>query len=736
MTTATPPRHQQPMMPRPGSAPGGGGVGGMAPIDPIKMIKQYAPLLVICAVIGLALGVAAHLVLVRVAPKYSSFVLYEISPPQADIKKVNEDQNFNQEEHTRFMGTQKAIMVSEAVVQAAVRAPEVWETEWAKPFMSRGSINVPAASRELEKNLSARDISNTNIIRLSMSGGNATDVATIVNAVNRAYLEDIRQQDNRVTADQREALSALLKGTRETIARLEGQRDSLVTDGGLDAIEAQASSANMEIFELGRQKAEVEAAIAGRRSILESYAAMIEQGRVVQYPDRLREAANQDLLIRNIDSEIAGLHADERALKLQGFGDNHPSVKQIRTYIEAKKQERQAKFEQTLRQLFDADVDAMRSGLASFEAQLKSIEERMVVAQKKKEEALSARLRAEQLALQIEVNTRQANELDTTIKTMDSKRELKVANRVRVLRTGQIPTNVSFPKAIVIVPLGLVLLPTLVGGIVLLRELFDQRVRGPADIAIIPRLRVLGVIPNASEDPARPANVATAFRDSPTGAITESYRQLKAPLAKRMDQMGYKSLLVVSGMPGSGGTSVVTNLAMIAAASDQRVLIIDANLRRPGVHKVFGLQEGPGLGDVLEGSATMDSAVQATSVANLSVLGAGSGASRRMPERLTTETMSALIRDAGAVYDLVLIDAAPAIVSGDGLALANRCDAVVLVVRALSEKRGLVARLQNQFGDTRAELLGIILNAARSSAGGYFRRNIKATHEYQKAAKA
>ena len=89
------------------------------------------------------------------------------------------------------------------------------------------------------------------------------------------------------------------------------------------------------------------------------------------------------------------------------------------------------------------------------------------------------------------------------------------------------------------------------------------------------------------------------------------------------------------------------------------------------------------------------------------------------------------IRDACAKYDLVIVDTAPAMVAGDGLALASRCDSVVLVVRALAEKRGLVARIRDQLADTRAEFLGVVVNAVKASAGGYLRRNIRTSYEYQ-----
>lgn len=732
MTTATPPRPPQTPTPRPGPAPAGAGAG-MAPIDPIKLIKQYAPLLVTCFVIGAVLGAAAHLVLQRVAPRYTSFALYEIFPPEPDPTVIDQS-NFNQDELDRFMGTQVQIILSDQVLQNAVRDPAVEEqTTWAKQFGKKGQAYVNAASRELQKRLTARVLSNTNIIRVSLTGSNANDVATIVNAVHRAYFEDMFQRDSMAGVDKRQVLARMLNDKREAIRGMTLKRDRLVDEGGLESPEMEAQSASMEAFKLAEKVVEARAMISIAESQLNEYISLLQDGRVLHYPDRIREAATQDPIIKSIDSAITDLKALERQLLLDGRGENHSEVKSVRSMIEAKTQERQVKHEATMRALFDAAVDEMKATLAAYQAQLRDIEQKMEIASARRRELLKKKLEVDELNLQIEQANKAADELDATIKTMESRRELKVANRVRVLRLAQTPTSMSFPKAIIMIPAGAVLLPSLVGGIVLLREIFDQRVRSTADVAIIPRLRVLGVVPDAAEDPARPANVATAYRDAPLGAVTESFRQVRAPIIKKMEQMGHKSLLVVAGMPGSGATSVVSNLGMIAAASDQRVLIVDANLRRPGVHKLFNLAEGPGLGDVLAGAATLESAAQPTDMPNLSVLSAGSAENRRNPERLATDAMANLLREAGASYDLVLIDSAPAVVSGDAASMANLCDASILVVRALSEKRGLVARLQNQFAEARAELLGVILNGARSSAGGYLKRNIDLTHKYQKA---
>jgi capsular exopolysaccharide synthesis family protein len=238
------------------------------------------------------------------------------------------------------------------------------------------------------------------------------------------------------------------------------------------------------------------------------------------------------------------------------------------------------------------------------------------------------------------------------------------------------------------------------------------------------------MVPDASEDPAGASAVETAFRDRERGVMAESFRQIRSGLLKRMNQMDQKTLLIVSGMPGSGATSVISNLAYSFAAADRRVLVIDANLRRPAHHRIFGLPEAPGLADVLAGTHTLDNTVQRSADRRVDVLVAGTR-ENRVFERLSTDAMGAVLRRAREQYDLVLIDAAPMVVSGDALGLASRCDASLLVVRALSEKRGMVARLRNELAEAKAELLGILVNGVKSAAGGYLKGNIKATHDYQ-----
>lgn len=731
MTTATTPRPQAPATKSPIPPPPAPTAHGVTPVDPIKLLKQHAPLLILCVMLGSAIGLGSHFAILRTWPIFRAGVLYECAPP---IKTLTKEDNtvYSQEEHDRYMGTQTALMTSDLVFQATAKDPEVQRTRWAKRYVnSKGEYQPKDAALALDNRLTARVQPMTNLIRLTCSWKYADDAATIVNAANRAYLEDAKNYARRMDNDRREVLARRLKDIRDSIDSLVSQRERLIAEKGLTSETTQGSNLFAEIQSLQAERAVVAGRVASLKKLVDNYQGKISQLGRIEFPDRVIEAAAADPTVREMERELSDLKSREQALLMQGIGENHPDIKAVRTLIESKQHQHDSTLEDTKQKLFAGDMDNTSNNLAASEANKLDLDKRIEDLKLRLQDFLTSMLRSTQIKDQIERLQTDQSDTEGAIKQLDSIGLLKEASRIRVLRQGQTPDDVAFPKIYILIPAGAVLVPLLVAGVIFLREIFDQRVRGPADLSLIPRLRVLGVIPDAAEDPSHPAIVATAFRDSPSSAVTESFRQLRAPLVKKLEQSGHRSLLVIPGMPGSGGTSVVTNLGIGAAVSERKVLIIDANYRRPGVHKVFGLAEGPGLGDVLVGASDLAGTVQATSVENLSVLTAGTVANRALPERLATETMARLIREACERFDLVLIDAPPAIVSGDGLALANRVDATVLVARAMAEKRGLVARLQAQLADSRSEFLGVILNGARSSAGGYFKRNIRATHEYQ-----
>jgi capsular exopolysaccharide synthesis family protein len=303
------------------------------------------------------------------------------------------------------------------------------------------------------------------------------------------------------------------------------------------------------------------------------------------------------------------------------------------------------------------------------------------------------------------------------------------SKRVQIVERALTPREMAFPRIEIVPPLVAILVVGVVAGLVFLRELTDQRVKSASDLQLLAGARVLGVVPDLQEDPCRSGPVELVVRRCPMSVLAESYRQTWTLVEKAMDRAGHRSLLLVGGMPESGSTTVGTNLAATAAATGKRVVMVDANFRRPRLAAVLGVApDSVGLGDVLTADVDPQDAIASTEF-GFDLVPAGRPESRIF-ERLSNgrlDAMLALLRDR---YDLVIMDSPPAIVAGDALAVAGKVDAAVLVVRANQDQRGLVVRLMNQLVEAPSELLGIVLNRPRFTAGGYFRRNFEAMAQY------
>ncbi|MCI0630704.1 MAG: AAA family ATPase, partial [Phycisphaerales bacterium] len=306
------------------------------------------------------------------------------------------------------------------------------------------------------------------------------------------------------------------------------------------------------------------------------------------------------------------------------------------------------------------------------------------------------------------------------------------ARRVRLFNRAMEPRQKSFPKVQVIVPLGVLSMVGIMVGVVFLRELMDQRVKSASDLAVLPGANLLGGIPDLMDEPTKIQTAELAVRRHPLSVLAESYRQAAATIQPLIDRNGHQTVLFVGGLPASGTTTVVTNMAAAMAAAGRKVLMIDANFRRPRLAEAMGVPDnagdGLGLGDLLGGAATIDQVI-IDAGQDTSLIGAGTPASRVF-DRLNNGAFDSALAELRGRFDLILIDSPPAVVAGDAFVLANKVDAAVLVVRAHQEHRGLVARMIHRFADARCDLLGVLLNRPRGTAGGYLKKNYATMAEY------
>ena len=459
--------------------------------------------------------------------------------------------------------------------------------------------------------------------------------------------------------------------------------------------------------------------------------AILDPAATIQYSDTQRQQVEQLPAVLQQKAAINALRTRLQSLREQGIKPQHREYKRLVADIRAGEAEKNAIVQRELRSLFDAQLDQTRLLVGQLRNQELALVERSKELEGEATDFQELLVQVQEIDGQIFRYEEERNVKQSDLERLEDLVLVGAASRVDVFQAATKPDERAFPKLIPMVAIGVFLICGLTGLSIIAREMLDQRIKGPSDVAMIPRTRVFGIVPISTEDPDAPKRVETIFRDASQGVMAESFRQLRTTLIKRASRGGHKSVMIVPGMPGSGATTIAVNLAFACAAADRRVLIVDANYRRPSVHKVFGREAGPGLADVLSGARSLSDAVVSTDTESVDVLTAGSK-DKRVFEHLGAEGMARLLNEAGAKYDLILVDTAPAVVAGDSSALATLCDASILVVRAMVEKRGMVARVKNELSESHAEFLGVIVNAVRAAAGGYMRGNIRASFEYQK----
>jgi succinoglycan biosynthesis transport protein ExoP len=735
MTTL--PANASPVIAPPRPAPGVPALAAQAgSIDPLKLLNKYKWLLVGSAVAGAVLGVGAHFILRVVAPEYRPIVLFSCLPPQesADGKGSN---TVSPQEMDRFMQTQVRIMTSDTVIgrvsedqQLQSKAPN-----WVKQFMVVDrATGLPrpdyaAIAKELKDIVGARVVPQTNLIELSVRDRDPLDATEILSLVRHKYSAVLSEQGSSLSGDRVDSLRKAITRIDDEVRTLSTRRESMIREKGLDSLSEHASATNAQLAKTNEDLQDIQTTLQAALKQAEQMRNARNAG--IYSPEMLAEI-ERDPAVMDVQSTISKLETSRQMLLTRGVGLDHRSLRIIDANLDGARQELNRVKSERLAKMADGQLDKIQKGIEQLRAQEQELLEKQAELKRRLNDITRTQAELADIDNQIKGQLAIKAETAANLQNLLSLQNTPSYNRVVLLQAEKTPTEMSFPRLKLMIPAGIIVCVGLVGGIVLLREVVDQRIKGPSDITIIPRTKLLGWVPDAAEDPSGQGATETAFRDRPRGIVAESFRQIRGSISKRIQEADHKTILVLAGMPGSGATSVLANLAFAFAAADKRVLIVDANFRRPSLHRVMGLQESPGLADVLTRSAELSDVVQATSTPNLDLLSAGSK-EHRVYERLATEAMGEVLAKLRMMYDLVLIDCAPAIVAGDGVALAHRCDASMLVVRALAEKRGMVARVKADLSDGRGEFLGVIVNAVRSASGGYMKGNIRAAHEYQQA---
>jgi tyrosine-protein kinase Etk/Wzc len=257
-------------------------------------------------------------------------------------------------------------------------------------------------------------------------------------------------------------------------------------------------------------------------------------------------------------------------------------------------------------------------------------------------------------------------------------------------------------------------------GLAWLRDNLRRTLNGPSELEALTGLPVLATVPDFTRGRTRVAAAGQDFialRDDPEGTVAEAYRSLRANLRFALgDVSALRTLAATSCAPGEGKSTTNVDIAWAFASGGRRVLLVDADMRRPSVHRYLGLDRGPGLAEALSGAVDWRQVVQGTPNPQLSVLTAGQirgVAGDALNGARAGELLDELIEG----FDLVVFDLPPALAVADVETFAHRLDALLLLYRAEGVPADAVRVAVTRLRQTGANLVGSILNAYRAERG-------------------
>lgn len=728
MSTAMPTRPVTPGLPRdprprPAMSAHAGG------IDPFRVLRRHLLVIVASMVFGGAIGLVAFFALRITYPLYKGEVLFEILPGVRDVRDVGSSDMIQDQLVQRLSQTESIILTSREVIEAALRDPEVRRTRWFETEFvgTDGGELVEEAVDELEEDLGSSPLRNTNLFALRWSTHHAGDVPMVLNAISRAYLERRRNLDARIYTDNIALFRNQLADTQRTIEDVDQQIAVFIRAHGLGTLQdPRDSQTAYKMRQLAQQITEVQSDLSMTRSAYDQISRKLE-GTIEPTSDD-RALAEADPAVMLATQQVQQLRTDLRNF-LETYQPDNPIVQRTESRLRAVEETREAKIQEILRRNLQAALKGQGDQLEQLLATSEALTEEYEAQSRILHELTASQSQYQSLETKRDYLMAEREADLQLIKEVQLLQLRSDAMRVRLALPALEPRALSFPQPEIIVPLATLLVVSLTVGLIFLRELTDQRVKSASDLAVLPHARLIGMVPDRSEDPTRVGGVELVVRKHPGSVLAESYRQAFAGVAKQVERAGHQTLMIVGGLPGSGTTTVVTNLAATFAATGRKVVCVDANFRRPRLAEAMEVAgHGPGLGDVLAGSVTAAEAI-VDAGGGIAVLPAGSPGNRVF-ELLNTRQFDGLLAELRDRYDLVIFDTPPAVVAGEALVLANKLDASLLVVRANREHRGLVGRLVGLLDDAQCDLLGLLLNRPRGTAGGYFRKNFAAMAAY------
>lgn len=289
----------------------------------------------------------------------------------------------------------------------------------------------------------------------------------------------------------------------------------------------------------------------------------------------------------------------------------------------------------------------------------------------------------------------------------------------RIITAAELPTEPIRPRKLLNLALSLAIGSLLGLGLVLVAENLDDRLKNPEEVEERVGAPVLGYVPFVKEWSDSQRSKVAILSATASGAA-EAYRTLRANLRFVSLEKPLRTILVTSPVAGAGKSTTAANLASALAQDGSKVVLVSADLRRPSLHKIFGLSNSKGIVNILDASSPLIEVLQEPAIPNLRLLATG-GLPPNPTEILGSPRFAQILSELRQIADYVILDAPPVLGLGDSSALASKVDAVLLVVRPGSVTKRELSHSVDQLRKAGGQVAGAVLNAVEAEEGyGYY----------------
>ena len=625
---------------------------------------------------------------------------------QGGPKILNNDTAGYVSKSDSYLYTQAQLLGSTPILAAAIEASH------ASGMQTFGGADNILAS--LSKSLDVQVGKKDDLITVALDTPFPEEGAKLVNAIVDSFVA-YQSTQNRSTAG--EVLKILRKEKELRDAELAGKTKAMLDfrlANGTLSFDSQNNIVLQRLAILQQLLTQAQMDTMEAKSTYESAVAMKDAGKLRELVDAqsrkgFNVAADQrdTVLLQQLDN--AELQAEQmRAM--------YPEANRMRVAAENYLAEMQAKIERRNREFAEGYVGALKQGWQAARTKETQVQTALNEQLKLAMDFNAKATEYQQLDSDHSRLQKLCDEIDARIRDLNVTEDVGALN-INVLEVAKVEDRPTKPQKTRSLALAMVMGLMAGVGLALLRDWMDERLQSSDEIRQALDLPVLGVIPHISGRKS-PQAAGQMVHLEPNSEIAEAYRTVRTAIFFGVPAGQARTMLVTSPTASDGKTTSASNIAIAMAQAGQKVLLIDADFRKPRQHVIFSIPGEAGLSAVLAQRCETKDAIHKTAVEGLHVLPCGP-IPPNPAELLHSPAFHELIQSFVQQYDHVVIDSPPVMPVTDARILGAMCDITVLVLRAEKSTRRMAEHARDGLGSVGARILGVLVNDAVHTRGGY-----------------